>query len=192
VPEVLSIRELRGQLAVVVDGVRSGAPVFAGSHRKPEVVVMSVSQYEELTGQAQDVERAVGSLAASMEMEGMALNAAELGEVRSWRRGASTSPSTGAGWVSEPERRCGATNSRIRDQPGRLASYDGRRGPSRGQTQSPDRPRADVRSPRARIAASLTSPSRSPSATFAAASQDSVTGLRPRTRVRRRRGRPPS
>jgi len=82
VPEVLSIRELRGQLAAVVDGVRSGGPVFAGSHRKPEVVVMSVSQYEELTGQAQDVERVVRSLAASMEMEGMALSATELGEVR--------------------------------------------------------------------------------------------------------------
>lgn len=43
---------------------------------------MSVSQYEELTGQAQDVERVVRSLAASMEMEGMALSATELGEVR--------------------------------------------------------------------------------------------------------------
>ncbi len=82
VPEVLSIRELRGQLAAVVDGVRSGAPVFAGAHRKPEVVVMSVSQYEELTGQVADVERVVRSLAGSMEMEGMALDATELVQVR--------------------------------------------------------------------------------------------------------------
>lgn len=81
VPEVLSIRELRTRLSAVVDEVGVSGPVFAGSHRKPEVVVMSVSQYEDLAAQAESAEQFVQALAGSMEMEGMALSAGELAEV---------------------------------------------------------------------------------------------------------------
>jgi PHD/YefM family antitoxin component YafN of YafNO toxin-antitoxin module len=44
--------------------------VFAGSHRKPEVVIMSVRQYEQLT---ETHERAVRVAAGSMDMEGMSV-----------------------------------------------------------------------------------------------------------------------
>ncbi len=43
------MRELRQGLAVVVDQVAHGDAVFAGAHRKPEVVLMSLDQYEQLT-----------------------------------------------------------------------------------------------------------------------------------------------
>lgn len=52
VPEVLSIRELRTHLSAVVDEVAVRGAVFAGSHRRPQVVVMSVAQYEALTHRA--------------------------------------------------------------------------------------------------------------------------------------------
>lgn len=73
-PRVLTMRELRQGLAEVVEDVQSGREVFAGSHRKPEVVLMSVQQYERLTAvQA----RAVASVAASMQMEGMTVTDVE-------------------------------------------------------------------------------------------------------------------
>jgi len=66
-PRVLTMRELRQGLSGVVDAVLAGEAVFAGSHRKPEVVLMSVRQYEQLTGTQQRVlDAAVGSL----QMEG--------------------------------------------------------------------------------------------------------------------------
>ena len=74
-PRVLTMRELRQGLAEVVEDVQSGTEVFAGSHRKPEVVLMSVGQYERLTGTRQ--ERAVSSAAASMQMEGMPVTEVE-------------------------------------------------------------------------------------------------------------------
>ncbi len=80
-PRVLTMRELRQGLADVVEDVQSGGEVFAGSHRKPEVVLMSVGQFERLTAvQEQDV----ASVAASMQMEGMTVTEAEraaLGEL---------------------------------------------------------------------------------------------------------------
>ncbi len=54
-PRVLTMRELRQGLSGVVDEVLAGEAVFAGSHRKPEVVLMSVRQYEQLTGAQQRV-----------------------------------------------------------------------------------------------------------------------------------------
>lgn len=68
------MRELRQGLAEVVEDVQSGGEVFAGSHRKPEVVLMSVGQYERLTGTQ---ERAVSSAAASMQMEGLTVSEVE-------------------------------------------------------------------------------------------------------------------
>lgn len=66
-PRVLTMRELRQGLSGVVDEVLAGEAVFAGSHRKPEVVVMSVRQYEQLTGAQQ---RVVDSASGSLQMEG--------------------------------------------------------------------------------------------------------------------------
>lgn len=71
---VLTMRELRQGLAEVVDDVQSGGEVFAGSHRKPEVELMSVEQFERLTAVQ---ERAVASSAASMQMEGMTVTDVE-------------------------------------------------------------------------------------------------------------------
>jgi len=67
-PRVLTMRELPQGLADVVDEVTPGGEVFAGAHRKPEVVIMSVEQYERLTA-AQH--RAVESAVASLQMESM-------------------------------------------------------------------------------------------------------------------------
>ncbi len=43
------MRELRDRLSGVADEVLAGGDVFAGSHRKPELVLMSVRRYQELT-----------------------------------------------------------------------------------------------------------------------------------------------
>ncbi len=61
-PRVLTMRELRQGLSGVVEEVLAGEAVFAGSHRKPEVVLMSVRQYELLTTARQRVlDSVVGS-----------------------------------------------------------------------------------------------------------------------------------
>jgi prevent-host-death family protein len=70
VPEVLSVREFRAGLAATVARVSAGEPVFVGSHRKPEVVVMSVEQYEQLVRAAQSRE-AVAEALASVRAEGL-------------------------------------------------------------------------------------------------------------------------
>ena len=73
------MRELRQGLAVVVDQVVRGETVFAGAHRKPEVVLMSLDQYEQLTAAR---ERAVQSAASSMDMEGMPASEVEIDAAR--------------------------------------------------------------------------------------------------------------
>jgi prevent-host-death family protein len=70
VPEVLSVREFRAALAATVARVTSGSPVFVGAHRKPEVVVMSVEQYEALVRSAERRE-AVAEALASVRAEGL-------------------------------------------------------------------------------------------------------------------------
>lgn len=71
-PDVLSVREFRAGLAATVKRVQdpSGAPVFIGAHRKPEVVVMSVSHYQELT-EAAERREAVAEALASVRAEGL-------------------------------------------------------------------------------------------------------------------------
>lgn len=49
VPRVLTIRELRNNLASVIDDATAGKWIYAGSHRKPEIVIMSVEQLQQLT-----------------------------------------------------------------------------------------------------------------------------------------------
>ena len=73
------MRELRQGLAVVFDQVVHGEAVFAGAHRKPEVVLMSLNQYEQLTAAR---ERVVQSAASSMDMEGMPPSEVEIGAAR--------------------------------------------------------------------------------------------------------------
>lgn len=71
-PEVLSVREFRSELAATLKRVQGseGGPVFVGSHRKPEAVVMSVSQYQELLGAAERRD-AVAEALASVRAEGL-------------------------------------------------------------------------------------------------------------------------
>jgi PHD/YefM family antitoxin component YafN of YafNO toxin-antitoxin module len=70
VPEVLSVREFRAGLAATIARVSAGAPAFVGAHRKPEVVLMSVEQYEALVRSAERRE-AVAEALASVRAEGL-------------------------------------------------------------------------------------------------------------------------
>jgi len=74
-PRVLTMRELRQGLAGVVDEVLAGEAVFAGSHRKPEVVLMSVRQYEQLTTARK---RVLDSVVGSLQIDGTAPTEAEI------------------------------------------------------------------------------------------------------------------
>ncbi|GAA1313757.1 hypothetical protein GCM10009610_34320 [Pseudonocardia xinjiangensis] len=71
-PEVLSFREFRAGLAATLKRVQSpgNGPVFVGAHRRPEAVVMSVSQYEELVAAAERRD-AVTEALASVRAEGL-------------------------------------------------------------------------------------------------------------------------
>ncbi len=71
-PEVLSFREFRAGLAATLKRVRDpgGDPVFVGAHRKPEAVVMSVSQYQQLV-EAAERRDAVAEALASVRAEGL-------------------------------------------------------------------------------------------------------------------------
>ncbi len=81
---VLTMRELREGLADVVDEVSTGGPVFAGARRKPEVVIMSVQHYEQLSADQQlAVDSALGSAAA----EGLHLTDAEVAALRDYAAG---------------------------------------------------------------------------------------------------------
>ncbi|MDQ3150303.1 MAG: hypothetical protein M3R63_00785 [Actinomycetota bacterium] len=72
VPEVLSVREFRAGLAASLGRVtgQGGSAVFVGAHRKPEVVVMSVEQYEALVRSAER-RQAVAEALASVRAEGL-------------------------------------------------------------------------------------------------------------------------
>jgi PHD/YefM family antitoxin component YafN of YafNO toxin-antitoxin module len=70
VPEVLSVREFRAGLAAALARVAEGSTVFVGAHRRPEVVVMSVEQYEALVRSAQ-LREAVAEALASVRAEGL-------------------------------------------------------------------------------------------------------------------------
>lgn len=71
VPEVWSVREFRAGLATALAKVtEQGSAMFVGAHRRPEVVVMSVEQYEALVRSAQQRE-AVAEALASVRAEGL-------------------------------------------------------------------------------------------------------------------------
>ncbi len=71
-PEVLSFREFRAGLAATLKWVQApgNGPVFVGAHRKPEAVVMSVSQYQQLV-EAAERRAAVAEALASVRAEGL-------------------------------------------------------------------------------------------------------------------------
>lgn len=65
------MREFRAGLAATLAQVtEQGSAVFVGAHRRPEVVVMSVEQYEALVRSAQRRE-AVAEALASVRAEGL-------------------------------------------------------------------------------------------------------------------------
>ncbi len=69
VPRVLTMRELRDRLSGVADEVLAGGDVFAGSHRKPELVLMSVRRYQELTAAPKSVDKPVSPSLAAVHSE---------------------------------------------------------------------------------------------------------------------------
>lgn len=65
------MREFRaGMAAALVKVTKDGSAVFVGAHRRPEVVVMSVEQYEALVRSAQRRD-AVAEALASVRAEGL-------------------------------------------------------------------------------------------------------------------------
>lgn len=64
------MREFRAGLAATIARVTKGAPAFVGAHRKPEVVIMSVEQYEALVRSAHR-RAAVAEALASVRAEGL-------------------------------------------------------------------------------------------------------------------------
>lgn len=78
-PEVLSFREFRAELARVLGRVRQSSDevVFVGAHRKPEAVIMSVEQYEALQ-EAAERQHAVAAALASVRAEGLEPSAEDL------------------------------------------------------------------------------------------------------------------
>lgn len=78
ISQVLSVRELRVTLSGVIRALRAGGgPVLVGTYRKPEVVLMSVRDYEALAEglddgarrRARDVASATGSVLAELPGE---------------------------------------------------------------------------------------------------------------------------
>ena len=64
--DVLSVREAREQLPTLLERFRQGdrKPVFLGSHRKTEAVMIPVDVYEDLTQRDSALAQALGSLRA--------------------------------------------------------------------------------------------------------------------------------
>jgi prevent-host-death family protein len=69
-PEVLSFREFRAGLAATLKRVQGEGPVFVGSHRKPEAVVMSVAHYRDLV-EISERRAAMAEALASVRAEGL-------------------------------------------------------------------------------------------------------------------------
>jgi len=76
-PEVLSFRELRTGLAATLRRVRGEGPVFVGSHRKPEAVIMSVAHYRDLV-EISERRAAVDEALASVRAEDLEPSRADL------------------------------------------------------------------------------------------------------------------
>ena len=68
---MLSFREFRAGLAATLKRVHAEGPVFVGSHRKPEAVIMSVAHYRDLV-EISERRAAVAEALASVRAEGLA------------------------------------------------------------------------------------------------------------------------
>jgi hypothetical protein len=70
--EVLSVREAREQLPSLLERFRTGdrTPVFLGSHRKTEAVMIPADVYHELTSR----DNAAAQALASLRAEGMVVS----------------------------------------------------------------------------------------------------------------------
>lgn len=79
--EILGVAEARRRLPELLHRIRDGGrdPVFLGSHRRPEAVMLPLAVYEELQGRRT---HAVDDAAGSLRAEGLAPStiAAELAE----------------------------------------------------------------------------------------------------------------
>ncbi|MFC5066152.1 type II toxin-antitoxin system prevent-host-death family antitoxin [Actinomycetospora atypica] len=106
--EVLSVREFRAGLAETIRRVRDEGPVFIGSHRRAEVVLMSVEQYDELRGATprRPVPRriAVEEAVASVRAEGLEPSAEGLARLEAVA-GGHMSPEEAVAQALEPYRR---------------------------------------------------------------------------------------
>ena len=67
---MLSFREFRAGLAATLKRVHAEGPVFVGSHRKPEAVIMSVAHYRDLV-EISERRAAVAEALASVRAEGL-------------------------------------------------------------------------------------------------------------------------
>jgi hypothetical protein len=83
---VLSVREARTQLPSILEGFRGGdrRPVFLGSHRKTEAVMIPVEVYEELVARRRD---AVAQGNASLRAEGLHVSAQAEVIIEEWVHG---------------------------------------------------------------------------------------------------------
>jgi len=90
-PEVLSIAEFRANLAAHVNRVKEpdAVPLFVGPYRKPEVVVMSVQQYEQLISDDERNRREliVAEGVATNRLEGAKNSPEMLEAMRAWAEG---------------------------------------------------------------------------------------------------------
>jgi PHD/YefM family antitoxin component YafN of YafNO toxin-antitoxin module len=84
--ETLSVREARELLPSLLDRFRNGdrQPVFLGSHRRTEAVMLPVEVYDELMAQRRN---AANQSLASLRLEGYTPNPAVEMIVERWVRG---------------------------------------------------------------------------------------------------------
>lgn len=87
---VLSVREARTQLPSILERFRGGdrRPVFLGSHRKTEAVMVPAEVYEELIARRRE---AAADTNASLRAEGLHVSAAVEAIVDEWVHGRITS-----------------------------------------------------------------------------------------------------
>ncbi len=84
--DVLSVREARERLPSLLERFREGArtPVFLGSHRRTEAVMLSIDTYNELTSRRRN---AAVQATASVRAEGLEPSAEAQEIIDRWVRG---------------------------------------------------------------------------------------------------------
>lgn len=91
VPQVLPVADFRAHLAAHLNSVmQPGAePLIVGSHRKPEVVVMSVQRYEQLLSEDERARREIiiAEAVASNRLEGATNSPEMLAAMNAWAAG---------------------------------------------------------------------------------------------------------